>query len=279
MVLKQSALCTNTARLWPTTTNTTSTSRRTSGLKAARSRGIGSIGTSRQSLKPSEAFSQRRGPKLKQNCPQKRQDQIFMNLQLNGKTALVTGSTAGIGFAIAQTLASEGANVIVNGRTQPRVEEALSGIQKAVPGAKVDGIAADLGKAEGCESVLRKFPQVDILVNNLGIFEPKAFEQIPDADWVRLFEVNVMSGVRLSRAYLPGMKQRNWGRIVFISSESGVQIPAEMVHYGMTKAAQIAVARGMAETCAGTAVTVNSVLAGPTASEGVTEFVSALAKE
>jgi NAD(P)-dependent dehydrogenase (short-subunit alcohol dehydrogenase family) len=202
-----------------------------------------------------------------------------MNLNLGGKTALVTGSTAGIGFAIAQALAQEGAHVIVNGRTQARVDAALAAIRKSVPDAKLDGFAADLGKPAGSDSVVQKFSNVDVLVNNLGIFEPKPFEQIPDSDWARLFEVNVMSGVRLSRAYLPGMKRNNWGRIVFISSESGVQIPAEMVHYGMTKAAQIAVARGIAETCAGTAVTVNSVLAGPTASEGVTEFVSALAKQ
>ena len=202
-----------------------------------------------------------------------------MSSKLEGKAALVTGSTAGIGLAIAEALAAEGAAVIVNGRIQLRVDAAIATIRRSAPHAKLKGVAADLATSAGCESVVGKFPQVDVLVNNLGIFEPKAFEQIPDTDWMRFFEVNVMSGVRLSRAYLPGMKQRNWGRIVFISSESGVQIPAEMVHYGMTKAAQIAVARGMAETCAGTAVTVNSVLAGPTASEGVTEFVNALAKE
>ncbi len=202
-----------------------------------------------------------------------------MNLNFENRTALVTGSTAGIGFAIAKVLAAEGAHVIVNGRTQGRVNAALETIRKELPKGKVDGIAADLGNSAGCDLVASKFPHVNILVNNLGIFEPKPFEQIPDADWNRFFEINVMSGVRLSRAYLPGMKQRNWGRVVFISSESGVQIPAEMVHYGMTKAAQIAVARGLAETCAGTAVTVNSVLAGPTASEGVTQFVATLAKE
>jgi NAD(P)-dependent dehydrogenase (short-subunit alcohol dehydrogenase family) len=202
-----------------------------------------------------------------------------MNLDLEKRTALVTGSTAGIGFAIAQLLAREGAHVIINGRTQGRVDAAVAKITKDSPTGKLEGVAADLSNSTGCDSVARKFPNVDILVNNLGIFEPKPFEQILDADWLRFFEVNVMSGVRLSRAYLPGMKQQNWGRIVFISSESGVQIPAEMIHYGMTKTAQIAVARGLAETCTGTAVTVNSVLAGPTASEGVTEFVAALAKE
>lgn len=202
-----------------------------------------------------------------------------MNLDLKGRTALVTGSTAGIGLAIAQALAAEGAHLIVNGRTQERVDSALAKIRKLASQAKLDGVAADLGNSAGCDSVAGKFPEVDILVNNLGIFEPKAFEQIPDSDWQRFYEINVMSGVRLSRAYLPRMRKRNWGRIVFISSESGIQIPAEMVHYGMTKSAQIAVARGIAETCAGTAITVNSVLAGPTASEGVTEFVASLAKE
>jgi len=202
-----------------------------------------------------------------------------MDLKLAGKTALVTGSTAGIGYAIALGLAREGARVIVNGRTQARVDAALATIRQAVPDATVEGIAEDLGTAAGCERLVRGLPTVDILVNNLGIFEPKPFAEIPDADWLRMFEVNVMSGVRLSRAYLPGMKRHNWGRIVFISSESAVQIPAEMVHYGMTKTAQIAVARGIAESCAGTGVTVNSVLAGPTASEGVTTFVTQLAKQ
>ena len=200
-----------------------------------------------------------------------------MNLKLNGKTALVSGSTAGIGYAVALGLAREGARVFVNGRTQARVDTALATIRQEVADAKVEGIAEDLGTAAGCERLVARLPSVDILVNNLGIFEPKPFAEIPDADWLRLFEVNVMSGVRRSRAYLPGMKQRDWGRIVFISSESAVQIPAEMVHYGMTKTAQIAVARGIAEGCAGTGVTVNSILAGPTASEGVTTFVAQLA--
>jgi NAD(P)-dependent dehydrogenase (short-subunit alcohol dehydrogenase family) len=197
----------------------------------------------------------------------------------DNKAALVTGSTAGIGFAIALGLAREGARVIVNGRTQARVDAALASIRRQVPQAKLEGVALDLGIAAGCEALIRQVPEVDILINNLGIFEPKPFEQIPDADWLRLFEINVMSGVRLSRAYLPGMKERNWGRIVFISSESAVQIPAEMVHYGMTKTAQVSIARGIAESCAGTRVTVNSVLAGPTTSEGVTTFVATLAKE
>jgi NAD(P)-dependent dehydrogenase (short-subunit alcohol dehydrogenase family) len=199
-----------------------------------------------------------------------------MDLKLTGKTALVTGSTAGIGFAIAESLAREGADVIVNGRTDDRVNAAVSSIQ-ASTGNQTQGLAADLGAAEGAAQAIKRFPEVDILVNNLGIFEPKAFEEITDGDWQRFFEVNVLSGVRLSRAYLPRMKDRNWGRIIFISSESAIQIPAEMIHYGMTKTAQLAVSRGLAETTKGTGVTVNSVLPGPTGSEGVSEFVDRLA--
>jgi len=202
-----------------------------------------------------------------------------MDLKLEGKTAVVSGSTAGIGYAIALGLAREGARVALNGRTQKRVAAAIASIREKVPHARLEGIAADLGIASGCAKLVREFPAVDILVNNVGMFKPQPFEEIPDVDWQAMFEVNLMSGVRLSRAYLPGMKQRNWGRIVFISSESGVHIPADMVHYGMTKAAQIAVARGVAETCVGTGVTVNSVLAGPTASEGVTKLVAELARQ
>jgi NAD(P)-dependent dehydrogenase (short-subunit alcohol dehydrogenase family) len=202
-----------------------------------------------------------------------------MDLKLKGKSALVTGSTAGIGFAIASSLAAEGAHVYVNGRTKQRVDAALAAIRSEVSSATIDGIIADFSNAAGAEAVIAKLPAVDILVNNVGIFEPKPFQQISDADWHRFFEVNVMSGVRLSRHYLAGMLKKNWGRIIFISSESGVQIPAEMVHYGMTKTAQIAVARGIAESVAGTGVTVNSVLAGPTASEGVGGFVEAMARE
>jgi NAD(P)-dependent dehydrogenase (short-subunit alcohol dehydrogenase family) len=198
-----------------------------------------------------------------------------MNLQLESKRALVTGSTAGIGFAIAKALANEGATVIVNGRTEQRVEQALK--QLTGVRGKVEGLAADLGTAAGVEKAVTRFPEVEILVNNLGIFEAKPFEEIPDEDWMRFFEVNVLSGVRLSRQYLTAMRRRNWGRIVFISSESAVQIPAEMIHYGMTKTAQVAVARGLAETTAGTNITVNTVLAGPTASEGVTDFVKQVA--
>jgi NAD(P)-dependent dehydrogenase (short-subunit alcohol dehydrogenase family) len=196
-----------------------------------------------------------------------------MDLQLTDKLALITGSTKGIGLAIAEGLAREGARVIVNGRTEKSVADALAEIRKRVPGAKAEGFAGDLSQAEVANNLVGRFPAVDILVNNLGIFEPKPFEEIPDEDWRRFFDVNVLSGVRLSRAYLPGMKQRNWGRIVFISSESGIQIPTEMIHYGMTKTAQLAVSRGLAELCAGTAVTVNAVLPGPTHSAGVDEFV------
>jgi NAD(P)-dependent dehydrogenase (short-subunit alcohol dehydrogenase family) len=195
-----------------------------------------------------------------------------MNLQLDGKTALVSGSTAGIGLAIATALAAEGASVIVNGRTQDRVDNAMK------KSGAAHGIAVDLGTESGASAVIDRFPQVDILVNNLGIFEPKPFAEIADDDWRRFFEVNVLSGIRLSRHYIAPMKEKNWGRIVFVSSESALQIPAEMIHYGMTKTAQLAVSRGLAETTVGTAVTVNAVLPGPTASEGVQGFVDGLAK-
>jgi NAD(P)-dependent dehydrogenase (short-subunit alcohol dehydrogenase family) len=199
-----------------------------------------------------------------------------MDLRLSDKLALVTGSTKGIGLAIATALAREGARVIVNGRSEPSVAAALAQIREVHADAKVEGFAGDLATAAAASELLRRTPGVDILVNNLGIFEPKAFEEISDEDWQRFFDVNVLSGVRLSRAYLPAMKRRNWGRVVFISSESGIQIPAEMIHYGTTKTAQLAVSRGMAETCAGTGVTVNAVLPGPTRSAGVEEFVGQL---
>jgi len=202
-----------------------------------------------------------------------------MDLGLKGKIAVVSGSTAGIGFAIANTLAAEGAQVIVNGRTQARVDSAIEKIRKVSSKAAVRGVAGDLGSADGVQAFTKQVPEADILINNLGIFEPKPFAEIPDADWQRFFEVNVMSGVRLSRHYLPGMLRKKWGRIIFISSESGQQIPAEMIHYGMTKTAQIAVARGLAESVAGSQITVNSVLVGPTASEGVGTFVADLAKQ
>lgn len=200
-----------------------------------------------------------------------------MDLGLKDKRALVTGSTAGIGLAAAVALAREGAHVTVNGRTLARVESAIAAVEQQVTGARVDGIAADLGTRAGCAALLGRLPDVDVLVNNLGIFEPKPFDQISDEDWLRFFETNVLSGVRLARHYVGAMRARNWGRIVFVSSESGLQIPTEMIHYGMTKTAQLAVARGLAESLAGTGVTVNSVLPGPTASEGVGAFVERLA--
>jgi NAD(P)-dependent dehydrogenase (short-subunit alcohol dehydrogenase family) len=201
-----------------------------------------------------------------------------MDLELRGKRSLVTGSTAGIGWATARLLAAEGAEVIVNGRTEARVQEAVRKILDSVPGATVRGIAADLSSAAGCQALIEQAPDLDVLVNNMGIFEPKPFAEITDADWLRFFEANVLSGVRLARHYVAGMRERDWGRIVFVSSESAVQIPAEMIHYGMTKTAQLAVARGLAETLVGTGVTVNSVLPGPTASEGVATFVRQMAE-
>ena len=197
-----------------------------------------------------------------------------MDLQLKDKTALVTGSTGGIGLAIAQALAAEGARVIVNSRTQGRVDAAL----KQVKG-HATGVAADLSTVAGADALFAAVPAVDILVNNLGIFEPKTFDQIADADWDRFFQTNVMSGVRMSRFYFPKMIAKGWGRILFISSESAANIPAEMIHYGMTKTAQLSVARGLAQMTGGTAVTVNSVLVGPTRSEGVGDFVASMAQQ
>jgi NAD(P)-dependent dehydrogenase (short-subunit alcohol dehydrogenase family) len=197
-----------------------------------------------------------------------------MDLKLVDKRALVSGSTKGIGLAIATALAREGARVVINGRTEASLSAALSEIRTSLPNAHIEGFAGDLSTAQAADLLGKKFPSVDILVNNLGIFEPKPFEQIPDDDWRKFFEVNVLSGVRLCRMYLSGMKDRDWGRIVFISSESAINSPGGMIHYGMTKTAQLAVSRGLAETCAGTGVTVNAVLPGPTHSPGVDEFVN-----
>jgi NAD(P)-dependent dehydrogenase (short-subunit alcohol dehydrogenase family) len=201
-----------------------------------------------------------------------------VDLELAGRTAFVSGSTAGIGLAIATSLAREGARVIVNGRTPDGVREAIEAIRRST-GQEVQGFAGDLSVAERAGELVRRYPQVAILVNNLGIFEPKGFEAISDEEWRRFFDVNVLSGARLARLYLPAMRKANWGRIIFISSESGVQIPAEMIHYGTTKTAQLAVSRGLAEALAGTGITVNCVLAGPTRSRGVTDFVEALARQ
>lgn len=202
-----------------------------------------------------------------------------MKIDLTGKTALVTGSTGGIGRAIAKGLAASGASVIVNGRKQETVDKVAAAIGAEVPGAKLRGVAADVATAAGCDVLARAAGGVDILVNNAGIYEHTEFFEIPDADWTRFFDTNVMSGVRLSRALMPGMLERNWGRIIFISSESGLQIPKEMIHYGLTKTAQLALSRGLAELTAGTAVTVNAVLPGPTLSEGVEGFLKAMTKE
>ncbi len=202
-----------------------------------------------------------------------------MNLGLQGKLAVVSGSTAGIGFAIAATLAQEGARVVINGRTEARVTAAVEKIRQRTKGAELIGVAADLGTAAGVNLFVKQVPEADILVNNLGIFEVKPFLEIPDADWLRFFEINVLSGVRLTRHYLPGMLEKNWGRVVFISSESAQQIPTEMIHYGMSKTAQVAIARGVAQSVVATGVTVNTVLAGPTASEGASEFVQNMARQ
>ena len=196
-----------------------------------------------------------------------------MDLKLIGRKALVTGSTQGIGRAIALGLAREGARVVVTGRTAARVDEAVVALNKETSGALIEGFSGDLASESGASALVKAHPHFDIVVNNLGIFEPQDFLDISDETWRRFFEVNVLSGVRLSRAYLPSMKAQNWGRIVFISSESAVQIPTEMIHYGMTKTAQLAVSRGIAETLAGTGVTCNAVLPGPTRSQGVEEFV------
>jgi len=202
-----------------------------------------------------------------------------MNLQLENKTALISGSTTGIGFAIAKKLAEEGAIVFVNGRSQEKVVEAIHRIQQHVTGARVYGFAADFGNVNEVNALIKEIPTIDILVNNVGIFEPKPFAEIPDEDWIKFYEVNVLSGVRLSRHYFPQMLKNNWGRIIFISSESAIQIPEEMIHYGMTKTAQLAISRGLAELTKGTNVTVNTVLPGPTKSEGVTDFLDALGKQ
>lgn len=201
-----------------------------------------------------------------------------MDLQLTGRQALVTGSTAGIGFAIAKTLAREGARVIVNGRTEAAVAQAVAAIGAVAPAIQPEGFFGDLSQSEAAASIVRRFPDVEILVNNLGIFEAKAFEDIADEEWMHFFRVNVLSGARLARLYLPAMRKANWGRIIYISSESAVQIPVEMIHYGVTKTALLGLSRGLAEAVAGTGITVNSILPGPTKSRGVVDFVEQLAR-
>ncbi len=202
-----------------------------------------------------------------------------MDLQLKNKIALVSGSTAGIGFAIAKQLAAEGAHVIVNGRTSQRVDAAVKQIIDETGNTEVTGVVADFAKPEEIAALITQVPELDILINNVAIFEPKAFADITDEDWLKFYEINVLSGIRLSRAYFDKMLKKNWGRIIFISSESAIQIPEEMIHYGMTKTAQLAIARGLAELTKGTNVTVNSVLPGPTLSEGVGGFIDGLAKD
>ncbi|WP_018617020.1 SDR family NAD(P)-dependent oxidoreductase [Segetibacter koreensis] len=201
-----------------------------------------------------------------------------MDLQLKGKTVFISGSTQGIGFATAKKLLQEEATVVINGRSQQRVDKAVDELKQQVPGANVIGIAADFSKVEEVQNIVKQLPSVDILINNVSIFEPRSFVEISDEEWLRFYEINVLSGIRLSRHYFPKMIQNNWGRIIFISSESAINIPEEMIHYGMTKTAQLAVARGLAELTKGTNVTVNSVLPGPTKSEGVADFIDNLAK-
>jgi NAD(P)-dependent dehydrogenase (short-subunit alcohol dehydrogenase family) len=203
---------------------------------------------------------------------------MLMIIDLTGRKAVVSGSTGGIGRAIAEGLAKAGASVTINGRGEARVETALREIRAAMPDARIDGIAADLGSAEGVAAFVGRAADADILVNNLGTAVPKAFGDLKDEDWLNLFQINVMSGVRMTRHYLPAMVNRGWGRVVFISSESAVNIPKEMIDYGMTKTAQLAISRGLAEQVAGSGVTVNAVLPGPTRSEGLGAYTKAAAE-
>ncbi|TVP44097.1 MAG: SDR family oxidoreductase [Halomonas sp.] len=202
-----------------------------------------------------------------------------MQINLSGKHAIITGSTAGIGFAIAQGLAQAGADVVITGRSQERIDKAISAIKKDAPGANIQGVAADLGTAEGCQTLIEQQPNADILINNVGIFGPQDFFEVDDATWQQFFDINIMSAVRLTRHYAQGMRERDWGRIQFLSSESGINIPTEMVHYGVTKSALLAVSRGLAKLLSGTQVTVNAILPGPTRSEGVINMISEMAEK
>ncbi|MGM0544926.1 MAG: SDR family NAD(P)-dependent oxidoreductase [Pseudomonadota bacterium] len=202
-----------------------------------------------------------------------------MQIDLSGKHAIITGSTAGIGFAIAEGLANAGAEVVITGRTQQRVDDAIATLKQHAPNAKATGVAADLGTAEGCQALTDQQPETDILINNVGIFGPQDFFEVDDATWQQFFDVNIMSAVRLSRHYALGMRERNWGRIQFLSSESGINIPSEMVHYGMTKSALLSVSRGLAKVLSGTNVTVNAILPGPTRSEGVLNMIGEIAEK
>lgn len=202
-----------------------------------------------------------------------------MDLKIKDKIALVTGSSQGIGFATAQKLLAEGAKVVINGKNETKLNKALNKLKAEFPNADIQAINADLKDKKGCEKLISKLPHVDILINNLGIFEPRDFVEIPEEEWLHMFNVNVMSGVRLSQHYLNSMLKQNWGRIIFISSESALQIPQEMIHYGMTKTAQVSVARGIAELTKGTKVTSNSIIMGPSKSEGVVQFIEDFAKQ
>lgn len=202
-----------------------------------------------------------------------------MRIDLSGKHAIVTGSTAGIGYSIASGLAEAGAEVVITGRTQTRVDDAISSLKQALPQASITGVAADLGTAEGCQALIDSQPDTDILINNVGIFAPQDFFETDDETWQQFFDVNVMSAVRLSRHYAKGMRERDWGRIQLLSSESALNIPSEMVHYGMTKSAVQSISRGLAKVLAGTNVTVNAILPGPTRSEGVIKMLKQAADE
>lgn len=202
-----------------------------------------------------------------------KKEEYIMRIDLTGKKAIISGSTKGIGLAVAKGLASAGAIVVVNGRGKGTVDAAVAEVKAYAPDADITGFVGDLGTVEDCDALGSAHPVADILVNNLGIYGPQDFFKTPDSQWTRFFEVNVMSGVRLSRFYLPGMEEKGWGRVVFISSESALNIPADMIHYGFTKTALLSIARGLAKRMAGTGVTVNSVLPGPTLSDGVAEML------